>query len=68
MRYQTTKSIKSLANGGSSVGANKPVSPAAFTPAHWAALLAEGVVVEIKPQAPEVITKPARKTKAGKDA
>jgi hypothetical protein len=44
-----------------------------FTPAHWAALLAEGAVVEIEPQEPEpqaepktptAVTKPARKTKA----
>ena len=68
MRYQTTKSIKSLVKDGFNVGANKPVSPAMFTPAHWAALLAEGVVVEIETQAPEVITKPARKTKAGTNA
>jgi hypothetical protein len=59
-----------------------PTNPAAFPPAHWAALLAEGAVIEIKPEAltqdiqpkedaPKkvtAVTKPARKTKAVKDA
>jgi hypothetical protein len=48
-RYQTTRAIRSLATGGVNLGARQPVAPQAFTPAHWAALLAEGVVIDITP-------------------
>jgi hypothetical protein len=55
MSYQTTRPIKSLATGGVSLGARQPVAPQAFTPAHWAALLAEGVVIDITPPAPAAV-------------
>jgi hypothetical protein len=47
--YQTTRPIKSLAINGVNLGARQPVSPQAFTPEHWAALLAEGIVIDITP-------------------
>ena len=45
--YQTTRPIRSLAENGVNLGARQPVSPQAFTAQVWAALLAEGVVVEV---------------------
>lgn len=45
--YQTTQPIRSLAENGVNLGARQPVSPQAFTPQVWAALLVEGVVVEV---------------------
>lgn len=47
--YQTTRAIRSLAVNGVNLGARQPVSPQAFTPEHWAAMLAEGVVIDITP-------------------
>lgn len=45
--FQTTRPIKSLANGGVNLDARQPVTPQAFTPELWARLVAEGVVVEV---------------------
>lgn len=45
MRYMTTRPIRSLAENGVNVGTGQPVTPGAFAPSHWAALLAEGVIV-----------------------
>ena len=51
--YQTTREIKSLAKGGVNLGVMQPVSPAAFTPALWDALINEGVIVAIDEVQPE---------------
>ena len=55
MRYTTTRPIRSLAEDGVNVGTGQPVTPQAFAPAHWAALLAEGVVVADEPE-PATVT------------
>lgn len=47
MAYRTTRQIRSLANGGVNLAPHQSVSRAAFTDAHWAALLADGAVVEV---------------------
>ncbi len=47
MEYKTTRPLKSLAENGVNVGKGQPVTPGAFTSAHWAALLAEGAVVAV---------------------
>ena len=61
--YQTTKPIKSLARGGVNVPENHPVTAVSFTPDKWAALLAEGAIVEVAEVAEvkTAVTKPARK-------
>lgn len=46
-RYQTTAPIKSLAGGGVTLAAHRPVTPNAFSSALWEALLLEGLVVEV---------------------
>ena len=48
MRYQTTKPILSLADGGFSLGERQPISPGLLPERLWDALLAEGVIVEVK--------------------
>ena len=50
--YQTTREIKSLAQGGVNLRARQPVMPAAFTPALWDALLKEGAIIAINPSFP----------------
>lgn len=45
--YQTTREIKSLASGGVNLRARQPVTPGAFTPQLWQALLNEGAIVEV---------------------
>ena len=55
MRYMTTRPIRSLAENGVNVGTGQPVTPGAFAPSHWAALLAEGVIVADEPE-PATVT------------
>ena len=63
--YQTTMPIVTLAGNGARIRAYSNVTEAMFPPDQWAALLAEGAVVELDPAKPE--PKPATKTtKRGK--
>lgn len=47
MEYKTTRPLRSLAEKGVNVGKGQPVTPGAFAPEHWAALLEEGAVVAV---------------------
>jgi hypothetical protein len=58
--YQTTKPIVTLAGNGARIRAYSNVTEAMFPPDQWAALLAEGAVVELTQPDPE--PQPATKT------
>ena len=51
--YKTTTPIKTLSGGGVALGARETAHPSAFTPKLWAALLAEGAIIELEKEKPE---------------
>ena len=58
--FKTTHPIMSLSQNGVNLGANQPVSPAAFTSQRWDRLIDQGVVVEILPSQSNQPTKTER--------
>ena len=61
--YQTTMPITSLAGNGSRIGAHSNVTEAMFSPDQWAALLAEGAVIELAKPEPKPATKTVKRSK-----
>jgi len=62
--YQTTKPIVSLAGNGLRIRAYSNVAEAMFPPDQWAALLAEGAVIELPEDAPKPATKTTKRSKS----
>ena len=62
MTHQTTMPITSLAGNGSRIKARANVTEAMFPPDQWAALLAEGAVIELDPATPKPEPEPVKKT------
>ena len=61
--YQTTMPIVSLAGNGARIRAHSNVTEAMFPPEQWAALLAEGAVIELAQPKPEPATKATKRSK-----
>jgi len=59
-KFKTTQPIMSLSQNGVNLGANQPVSPAAFTSQRWDRLIEQGVVVEVLPSQPNQPILPER--------
>ena len=62
--YQTTMPITSLAGNGSRIRAHSNVNEAMFPPDQWAALLAEGAVIELAKPEPKPATKTVKRSKS----